>query len=562
MATETGVVIVGGGPNGLMLAGELCRAGVRPVLLERLPDRSGPVRANGLVGTVVGVLHQRGLFEPLAPGGAAEPSPSPFYLFGGFPLDLRALAGNPLYGLPVPQPKFEEFLEGVALGLGADLRRGHEMVGFEQGPDSVLISVRGPEGGYLIEADYLVGCDGASSTVRKLAGIEFADLGDQDIVARGADVILPEDVIAAPVAGGPDSGVVPLAGGLLLPGLGRVPFGFTRTGTGLFGVTSLAPGVHTVHTTEWGRESVDATAPMTVAELRASVERVLGADLPMSAPTTPGPHRLHRLVGNSRQADRYRAGRVFVAGDAAHIHAPVGGPGLNLGLQDAVNLGWKLAAELRGWAPSGLLDTYHDERHPVGRRVLMQTMAQTALMAPGTETSALREVFGELLGREENLRYVAGLMAGADVRYPTGGDDADGVGANGVGADGAAHPLAGRWLADLELDTPAGPLRLAHLLRAARPVLIDASADGAVADAALPWKDRVDAVHGTPAAVAGVTAAATVAAAEMTEPFEALLVRPDGFVAWAAPVGLEQAAVVRGAVEAVARWFGVPAELG
>jgi 2-polyprenyl-6-methoxyphenol hydroxylase-like FAD-dependent oxidoreductase len=522
------VVIVGGGPNGLMLALELRLAGIQPIVLERLPVRDGPVRANGLVGRVVQLLDYRGLFERLS-DGVPEPRPMPVYLFGGFILDLRRLADNPLHGLPVPQPRLEAALEARAGELGIDLRRGHELRHFSQDADGVEVEVRGPDGDYTLRSRYLVGCDGAASTVRKVADIGFPDMGDQDIVSRGADVILPAAVTGESSAARAD-GVLPLSGSLDVPGLGRLPFGFTRTARGVFGVTSLEPGIHTVATNEWGRSSVDATAPMTVAEMRDSTRRVLGVDLPMRAPTTTGARRLHRLVGNSRQADCYRSGRVLLVGDAAHVHAPIGGPGLNLGMQDAVNLGWKLAACLHGWAPPGLLDTYHAERHPVGRRVLMQTQAQLALMAPGTEVSSLRSIFEELLADERNLSHIAGLMAGTDIRYQM------------RAVDGTPPPLLGRWAPDLPLVAAGGRVRLAELMRAGRPVLLDLTGESQLAEACVAWKDRVDVVP-----------------ARLAEPVpapSAMLIRPDGYVAWVPEPAEVDAAAIRGLPEALATWFG------
>src|SRR5262249_37604782 len=247
----------------------------------------------------------------------------------------------------------------------------------------------------------------------------------------------------------------------------------------------------------------DRDAPMTLDELAQSVRRAFGRDLPMSEPRW-----LSRFTDASRQADRYRAGRVLVAGDAAHIHLPAGGPGLSTGLQDALNLGWKLAAEVRGWAPEGLLDSYHAERHPVGRRVLMHTRAQGALLGPGPHAAALRELLGELLADDAALRRVVELLQGTDVRYEMDG-----------GA-GERHRLLGRWAPDLALVTPDGPRRVSQLLHRARGVLLDPTPNGSLRALAAPWSDRVD----------GLAARPELPAA----PALALLVRPDGYVAWAA----------------------------
>ena len=238
---------------------------------------------------------------------------------------------------------------------------------------------------------------------------------------------------------------------------------------------------------------------MTVAELRDSARRVLGVDLPVEPPNGEGPHALRRIAGqNTRQADRYRAGNIFLLGDSAHVHSAMGGPGLNLGLQDAMNLGWKLAAAVNGWAPEDLLDTYHSERYPVGERVMMHSMSQTALFSPGPEIAALRELFKELLQQPSVAEHMAHLLAGSDVRYDIGDD----------------HRLAGRLVPDLTLDDGR---RVVDLLRRGRPMLLDLSG-GYVGDAAWGWLDRVDVVDG---AVADLEA-------------RALLIRPDGYVAWAA----------------------------
>ncbi|MEU8384215.1 FAD-dependent monooxygenase, partial [Streptosporangium sp. NPDC048865] len=400
------VVIAGGGPNGLMLACELSLAGVRPVLLERLPEPGNEPRANGLVGEVVRVLDGRGLYRRLT-GSPEPPRPVPFFMFGGMLLDLSTLDPGPLHTLPVPQRRLELLLQERALELGAEIRRGHELADMSQDVDGVTVAVHTPDGDYELRTRYLVGCDGAHSLVRKKAGIAFPGVTTEDVVSRSAHAVLPASLLD------------PATGELLLAGERWTPFMIHRTAHGVFALASFEPGVHLLTTMEWGREGrAGERAPMTLEELRDSVRRVLGADLPMSPPGGPGPHVLRRLTGgNTRLADRYRAGRVLVAGDAAHVHSAAGGPGLNLGLQDVVNLGWKLAAEVHGWASPGLLDTYHGERYPVGERVVMHTQAQSALLAPGGEVTALRALFSELLEHDENRRRVAELMAGSDIRY-------------------------------------------------------------------------------------------------------------------------------------------------
>ena len=508
------VVIAGGGPNGLMLACELSLAGVRPVVLEERTERNPEPKANGVVGQVIRLLDHRGLYERFG-GAPGIPQPTPHYVFGAFPLDLAALEANPLFTLFVPQRRMEELLEDRARELGVEIRRGHRLASLTQDAAGVHVDVEGPQGSYRLRTGYLVGCDGGRSTVRKQAGIAFPGVTGGGVISRTGHITLPEDLLD------------PATGALDVPGFGRVPlFVHTRTEHGVFVFASPEPGKPLVSTLEWGPPPAgdDGDGPLTIAGLRASVGRVLGADLPIAPPTSPGPHMMRRIVGgHTRLAERYRSGRVLLVGDAAHVHSAVGGPGLNLGLQDAANLGWKLAAEVQGWAPAGLLDSYHAERHPVGERVFMHSQAQTALMAPGAGVSALRELFGEFLQRRENVGHIVRTLAGSDVRYPTG----------------SGHPLAGRFAPELALSTDSGPVRLAELVRDARPLLLDLVGSPVLADTAAPWQRRVD-----------------VRTARCAEPpAAALLVRPDGYVAWAADRGEP---VEQGLREALATWFGAP----
>ncbi|MGP9023127.1 FAD-dependent monooxygenase [Streptomyces sp. BR1] len=514
------VTIVGGGPNGLLLACELQLAGVRPVLLERLHARSEAPRANGLVGRVVQVLELRGLYERLA-GRAGPAQPLPFYQFSGLPLDLRDLRENPLHVLQVPQARIEEVLEERARELGVEIRRGHELIALHQDDDGVALDTRGPQGAHRMRTRYLVGADGGHSTVRKQAGIAFPGTTDDSFASRAGHAVIP------------DTPLDPATGELALPELGMRlrPYAHNRLPNGVltFAVMPPGSGVHLVATFEWDQLPVDDSTPMTFDELRASVRRVLGADLPMSPPTTPGPHLLRRLTGiNSRQADAYRADRVLLLGDAAHVHSAVGGPGLNLGMQDAINLGWKLAAQIHGWAPSGLLDTYESERAPLSQRVLMHTRAQMALMRPGGDITATRDLLAELLGDKNNRARIAALLAGTDVQYDMGYDN--------------GHPLVGRWLPDLRSHLTSSWTQIAERLRAARPVLVDLTANTTMAEAANGWTDRVDMI--------------SAPSADRSLPASAILVRPDGYLAWATDDDTSGQSTRHHLHKALTTWFG------
>ncbi|WP_112249077.1 FAD-dependent monooxygenase [Kribbella monticola] len=503
------VVIAGAGPNGLMLASELKLAGVSAIVLERLPERSTVPRANGLVGQVVRMLDRRGLYERLNPG---QPVPTPRFVFGALPLDLSQLADNPLYLLQAPQARIEQVLQERALELGVEIRRGHELAGFTQDAEAVRIQIDGPDGSYELTSRYLVGADGGHSLTRKLAGIDFPGVTHDDTVSRTAHAMVAAELID------------PLTGGLSIPGYGKIPpFMHHRTERGVFVYAPFPSGPPLVSTAERG--GAPSTGPVTLAEVQESAERVLGVGLELSPPEGEGPHQLRRVEGgNSRLADRFREGRVLLVGDAAHVHSAIGGPGLNLGLQDTINLGWKLAAELQGWAPDGLLDSYESERRPVGERVVMHTQAQSALIAPGKEVTALRQLMTELLDNPANVQHLADLMSGADIRY----------------GDGAGHPLVGRWAPDLVISEDSGrSSRLAELTRSARPLLIDLTENAGFAEL-LAEVDRIEVISGR-GAIPGQPVA--------------LLIRPDGYVAWAADV---DGRVEREALEdALARWFAV-----
>lgn len=492
------VVISGAGPNGLMLACELALAGIRPVVLDLQPGPSLEPKANGLVGQVVRMLDQRGLYQAFT-GDDAPPRPAAGWMFAAMPLDFLGLVDNPMYAMLMPQPRLVRLLADRARHLGVDVRWGHELVGLSADP--VTVTVSSPEREYVIAADYLVGADGGRSPVRKMMGIGFPG-STSDTVGRLAHVHIPDELRDG-------------HGALVIPGYGRLAFGHTRVDRGGLIYAEFEPGRSMFGTFEFGPPVEDP--PMSIAELRDSARRLLGVDLPLEEPKGAGPHALRRINGwNTRHAERYRDGGVFLLGDAAHVHSAMGGPGLNLGLQDAVNLGWKLAAQINGWAPPGLLDTYQSERYPVGQRVMMHSLAQTALMTPGPEVGALRELMAELFAIGDVTRHMAALLAGSDVRYDVGDD----------------HPLSGRLVPDLTLDDGR---RVAALLHDAHPVLLDLGG-GDAAEAARGWDHRVDIVQ----------------AALTDRPAAAMLIRPDGYIAWAT----DEFTSIDALHTALHRWFG------
>jgi 2-polyprenyl-6-methoxyphenol hydroxylase-like FAD-dependent oxidoreductase len=502
--TQVPVVISGAGPNGLMLACELALAGVRPVVLERLPGPSDEPKANGMIGQVIRLLDMRGLYQRFT-GSDDPPQPVYQWIFSGMSVPLFGMPDNPMYALMMSQPRLVRQLDERARELGVEVRWGHELIGLESRSDGVKVNVSTSDETYELEADYLVGADGGRSTVRKMAGIDFPG-HTSNTVARIAHVHVPDEILTA-------------NGDLDVPGVGPLPFGHNRLDRGGLIYAPFERDRPMVGTIEFDEHGDDAE-PMTLDELRDSARRVLGVDLPIEPPAGEGPHALRRITGqNTRQADRYRAGNVLLLGDAAHVHSAMGGPGLNLGLQDAMNLGWKLAAVINGWAPEDLLDTYHSERYPVGERVMMQSMSQTALFGPGPEIAALRELFKELLQLPSVAEHMAHLLAGSDVRYDSGD----------------THPLAGRLVPDLTLNDGR---RVADLLHRGRPVLLDLCG-GHVGESADGWKDRVDVVVGESYDVEAC----------------ALLIRPDGYVAWAADTFAADDKDRLGA--ALRRWFGV-----
>jgi 2-polyprenyl-6-methoxyphenol hydroxylase-like FAD-dependent oxidoreductase len=464
------------------------------------------------------MLDYRGLLERFRKE-ATYTGPIPRFSFGPLELNFAPLGVSPLHIMSIPQRRLERLLEDRVHDLGGSVRRGHELISVAQDDDGVTLGVRGPGGNYRLRAGYLVGCDGAHSLVRKQAGIGFPGETSSEI-SRIGRVFLPTAVLT------PGSAEVEI------PGAGRVKFPApVKTPRGVYALAPLnmldrnaRPGFFIVHTREKDpAASARGDGPMTIDELRASFRRVLGTDLEMT-----DPQWLTRTVGNSRQADRYRSGRLLLAGDAAHVFG-IGGT-LNVGLLDVVNLGWKLAAEVRGGAPDGLLDSYHAERHLAGRRTMMQSRVQKALSADGDGAEALRELFGELLEYPDALRHVGEIVQTSDVRYPM------------RGAGAGPLPLVGRLAPDLRLEPGGGEARtrVAELMRTARGVLLDFTEGSVIAGAAHAWPDRVSVL--------------TARCLTRPAPADALLIRPDGYVAWAcAPDAPDKTA---GLNEAVRTWFG------
>ena len=508
---DADVIVVGAGPTGLMLASELGLAGVRTVVLERRAEPNDVPKAGGLSGQILQLLRYRGWLDRFRAASTA-PEPAPKFPFGGLHIDFTRLEDPPFRAMPLPQPLLERLLAEIAVELGADVRREHEIVGLHQDATGVTAVVCGPDGGqHQLTCGFLVGCDGSRSRVRELAGIPFPGVTYPE-VQRLAQVTMPESVTVL------DGGDIDVAG------FGRIPWGFTWTEGGLFAVSPTVGGDSLgVFTSEEEQTEYDDDTPMTVTELRDSVRRVLGADLPLVEAS-----RLTRFTFHARHVERYRDGRVLVAGDAAHLF-PAPGVGLNAGMVDAVNLAWKLAAAVAGRAPAGLLDTYDTERRLAAERTLLHTRAQVALRRghdPAAE--ALRELFTELTGDDQPLQRLGALMAGTDVRYPMPGDN--------------THPLAGTFAPVLRLHTDQGTTGVAELVHSARPVLV-LLADRAVLRAvAEEWADRVE--------IRSITAA--------HRPADALLIRPDAYIAWAAGVDESTETAVSALRAALTAWVGAP----
>jgi 2-polyprenyl-6-methoxyphenol hydroxylase-like FAD-dependent oxidoreductase len=493
--TEHAVVIAGGGPTGLMLAGELALAAVDVAIVERRPSQDLPgSRAGGLHARTIEVLDQRGIADRfLSEGQVAQVAG-----FSMIRLDISDFPTRHPYGLGLWQKHIERILAGWVHELKVPISYGTEVTGFAQDDTGVDVQL---SDGRSLRAEYLVGCDGGRSLVRKAAGIEFPGW-DPTTSSLIAEVEMAEE---------PELGIHRDALGV--HALGRAEYEI-RDGE----VVYADRGPVGVMVTE---EHVGATGEPTLRDLSEALIAVYGTDYGAHSPTY-----LSRFTDMTRQAASYRKGRVLLAGDAAHVHAPDGGQGLNTGVQDAVNLGWKLAQVVNRTSPDSLLDTYHAERHPVAARVLHVTMAAIALRRADERTRALHETVAELLAMDEPRKRFAGMMSGLDIHYDLG--------------DG--HPLLGRRMPDLDLDTADGGLRVFTLLHDARPVLLNLGEPGGFDIA--PWADRVRLVEAEYGGTWELPVLGTVDAPA------GVLVRPDGYVAWVGDL------TEPGLADALTRWFG------
>ncbi|MGO4383570.1 FAD-dependent monooxygenase [Specibacter sp. RAF43] len=397
------MIIVGGGPVGLMLACELGDAGVASIVLERAVEHSAMPKGNGLVGEIVTILRRRGLLRGQK---GLHAIPVPRYFFGTLPLRLNPVRPNALRVLPIPQHRLEALLEKRARALGADVRRGHAVSGFHDDGERVVVDVRADHGDYALDGGFLVGCDGAHSFVRHHLGVGFpGTTGDQ--LVRIGRVAIPAGVRRR------SRHVLELADGrtLFLFRPNHLPSGILT----LAPVSDLdrgAPADLYIVGTHEPRDGQEPAEQISLDEMRASIQRVLGSDLPIS-----GGQWLRSMIANSRQAERYRVGRVFLAGDAAHVFS-AGGSSLNTGMLDAVDLAPRLAAVLAGAASVETLENYHTVRHEAGRQAIVQTRAQAALSAQGAEAEALRQVLGAALRTRNPHRYLATLLIGKPTRAP------------------------------------------------------------------------------------------------------------------------------------------------
>jgi bifunctional hydroxylase/dehydrase len=481
------VIVVGAGPTGLMLAGELRLAGVEVIVLERLPAPVGESRGLGFTARAMEVFDQRGLLPRF---GDIETSVAGH--FGGLPVDFSSFDGAHFGVRGVPQARTEEILAEWATELGADIRRGWEVVGLAADEDGVDAHLQGPDGPARLRAPYLVGCDGGRSTVRRAAGFDFSG------TAAAREMFLAD-----------------VAGCQL-----RTRFIGEKVPGGMVMAAPLGEGIDRIIVCERGTLPRRRAESPSFAEVADAWQRLTGEDIHGGVCLW-----VSAFTDATRQVTQYRRGRVLLAGDAAHIHLPAGGQGLSVGVQDSVNLGWKLAAVVHDWAPPRLLDTYHSERHPVGSRLLRNTQAQGFLYLSGDEVRPLRAVMAELIELKSVSRHLAGVVSGLDIRYDVGSGH---------------HPLLGRRMPRQDLLVGDSATDTTRLLHSARGVLLDLVGNAELRRVASGWADRVDLVVATPL---------TTGAAGQLASIDAILLRPDGHIAWVAPDGGELSAALH-------RWFG------
>jgi len=481
------IVIVGGGPTGLMLAGELALAGVDVAIVERRANQElAGSRAGGLHSRAIEVLDQRGIADRFISQGKTFP-----VVHFHIPLNFSDFPTRHNYVLGLWQNHIERILAGWVDELGVSIYRGLEATGFTQDDTGVDVEL---SDGQSLRATYLVGCDGGRSLIRKIAGIEFP----------GWDPTTSWLIAEVETAEEPK-------------------WGLHQDAVGIHGIGKVEDGGSTrVVLTE---RQIGAGNEPTLREVSEALDAIYGSDFGIHSPRW-----ISRFTDMTRQAAAYRDRRVLLAGDAAHVHPPVGGQGLNIGVQDAVNLGWKLAQVIKRTSPESLLDTYHAERHPIAARVLRNTMAQVALRRTDDRTKALGEIVSELLGMDEPRRQLAAEMSGLGIHYDLGSSDSD-----------KRHPLIGRRMPDLDLVIAGKPSRVFTLLHDARPVLLNF---GPGSIEITPWADRVRSIG---ASYAGSWELPVIG--EVPGPV-AVLIRPDGYVAWAADqTGPELA-------DALTTWFG------
>ena len=480
--TEHAVLIVGGGPTGLMLAGELALAGVDVAVVERRPNQNlAGSRAGGLHARTIEVLDQRGIADRfLAEGKTAQ-----IVGFAWIRLDMSDFPMHHNYGLALWQNHIERILAGWVAELPVRMYRNHEVTGLAQDESGVEVKLAD---GTSMRAQYVVGCDGGRSVVRKNAGIEFPGW-DATVSHLIAEVQLAQEA--------------------------------------QWGLHRDAHGIHSLSKTEDGKtvrvllteDRPGRSDEPTLQDISEALIAIYGTDYGVHNPTW-----ISRFTDTARQAASYRKGRVLLAGDAAHVHYPTGGQGLNTGVQDAVNLGWKLAQVVKGLSPDSLLDTYHADRHPVAARALRNTTAQVALLRNDDRTEALRETMADVLSLDEPRKRIAAMLSGMDIHYDFG----------------QGHPLLGRRMPDLDIVTANGPQRVFALLHKARPVLLNFGEPGAFEIE--PWANRVDSI------VATYEGAWELPVIGRVHAPSAVLIRPDGHVAW---VGQGP-----GLSEALTKWFG------